>query len=214
MVKEASALKIEKISVGIFAVNCYVIYNSITKNAIVIDPGDEIIIIKEAIDKKELKIKSIFNTHCHIDHAGKVAEFLEIYKTEYFVHKDDLFWLNKLQEQASIFGLEVPQIPTPTGFLNDKEEIDCFLGYPLKIIHTPGHTPGSTSFLINNHLFTGDTLFKGSIGRTDFPKSSFREIMHSIKEKLLLLPPETIVHPGHGEDTTISIEKFTNPFLI
>ncbi len=208
------SIQVEKITVGVFAMNCYTIYNLDSRNAVIIDPGDEIDTIKKFIDKKDLNVKIVLNTHGHIDHAGKVADFLEIYNVEYAIHKGDMFWLNKLTEQANIFGLETPKIPTPHKFLTDGEEIDCSLGYTIKVIHTPGHTPGSTSFLIGNHVFTGDTLFKGSIGRTDFPKSSFKEIMHSIKEKLLKLDPQTIVHPGHGEDTTISYEKFTNPFLI
>lgn len=209
-----NVIKIKKITVGIFSVNCYIIYNSESKNAAIIDPGDEIDVIKNFIENEGLNVKIVLNTHGHIDHAGKVSDFLNIYKVKYLIHNEDLFWLDKLPEQASLFGLEFSAIAKPSGFLNDGEELDCSLDCHIKVIHTPGHTPGSTSFLVNNHLFTGDTLFQGSIGRTDFPKSSYSQLMYSIKRKLFLLPPETVVHPGHGNDTTIGVEKETNPFLI
>ncbi len=207
-------IKVIKVPVGPFIMNCYIVYNSKNKNAIVIDPGDEIERIKKYIDSNHLYVCAVLNTHGHIDHAGRISEFLKYFKVEYLIHKDDVFWLEKLKEQAEVFGLQPCEKPEPTRYLSDGEILNYSLEETIKVIHTPGHTPGSMSFLIGNHLFTGDTLFKGTIGRTDFPKSNYKELIYSIKEKLFKLSPHTIVHPGHDDDTTIEAEKLTNPFLI
>ncbi|MFN7181435.1 MAG: MBL fold metallo-hydrolase [Planctomycetota bacterium] len=207
-------LTVTKIPVGPFVMNCYIIFNIENNNTVVIDPGDEIEKIKNYIEDNNLKVQAVLNTHGHIDHAGKVAKFLGYFKVDYLIHKEDIFWLDRLEEQSRVFGLEFVGKPQPTKFLNDGDILDYFLGETIKVIHTPGHTPGSTSFLIGKELFTGDTLFKGTIGRTDFPKSDYGQLISSIKQKLFKLPPETIVHPGHQEDTTIKREMTTNPFLI
>lgn len=192
--------------------NCYLVACQETLNAILIDAGfdeeaEAITVIRE-IEKKNLKVKYVLNTHWHPDHTAGNEYFREKLGALVIIHKDDAPMLNA---GASLLGLKVkPHRPDKTVTNGDLIEIGKTC---LKIIHTPGHTRGSICVLGKGVVFTGDTLFAGSIGRTDLPGGSFEEIMRSIKDKLMTLSEETLVYPGHGPFSSIGKEKRTNPFL-
>ena len=203
---------IEKITVGSFSANCYIVGCEKTKEGIIIDPGDEVEKILELINKNGLDIKMILNTHAHIDHSLGIQGLKEKLGVNFCMHKDDLSFLEHLIDQAQFFGLKANFPPKVDRFLEDNDEIS-FGELKARVIHTPGHTPGGLSFLIEDSIFVGDTLFSGSIGRTDLPGGSYEKLIHSIKSKLLTLKPNTKVFPGHGPPTNIEIERKTNPFL-
>ncbi|MEM2172476.1 MAG: MBL fold metallo-hydrolase [Thermoproteota archaeon] len=192
--------------------NCYLVACQETLSAILIDAGfdeeaEAITVIRE-IEKRNLKVKYVLNTHWHPDHTAGNEYFREKLGALVIIHKDDAPMLNA---GASLLGLKVkPHRPDKTVTNGDLIEIGKTC---LKIIHTPGHTRGSICVLGKGVVFTGDTLFAGSIGRTDFPGGSFEEIMRSIKDKLMTLSEETLVYPGHGPFSSIGKEKRTNPFL-
>lgn len=215
----------ETFPVGAFACNCTILGDEKTGDAIVIDPGDEVERIAEILTKKNLAAKYILHTHAHIDHIAGTHSLKDKTHAKIFLHKDDLFLFKNIKMQAAALKLFAPGMmkgfpsaPPVDAYLEHNEALD--LGaWGGKVIHTPGHTPGSLSFYfpdINGHAvaFTGDTLFQNSIGRTDLWGGDFNQIMASIKERLLLLPEETRVITGHGPETTIGFEKQTNPFIL
>lgn len=211
-------ISIRTLVVGMFQVNCYIV--RIGTNVVIIDPGDE---AEEILREVEgLDVRYILLTHAHVDHVGALRGVCEgLSKRGLFpkilMHRDDLFLLENAQAMAAYFGYEVEEPPAPSDFLRDGDEMD-FGEVKMRTIHVPGHSPGSLSYLFTDgmtrYLFTGDVLFAGSIGRTDLPGGSHRQLIRSIKEKLLVLPPDTVVYPGHGPTTTIAREKLVNPFII
>ena len=207
-------MEIRKMPVAPIGANCYIV--SKTDEAFIIDPGgDAEKIIRAA---KNFDVRYILLTHAHFDHIGglnKVKEAFPEAKTA--VHKLEKEWLYSAELNLSEnFGLDSVYEQNVDIELEDGMALD-FAGTKIKVLHTPGHTPGSTCFYMENSgkpvLFSGDTLFRSSIGRTDFPGGSGRKIVESIKTKLLTLPDETVVYPGHDENTSISLEKKLNPFL-
>lgn len=203
---------IEKITVGSFSANCYIVGCNKSREGIIIDPGDEVNKILDLINKTGLDIKMILNTHAHIDHSLGIQGLKEKLGIDFYMHKDDLAFLEHLIDQAQFFGLKAKSPPKVDRFLEDGDEIS-FGELEARVIHTPGHTPGGLSFLTKNSVFVGDTLFAGSIGRTDLPGGSYETLIHSIKSRLLTLNSNTKVYPGHGPPTSIEIERKTNPFL-
>lgn len=179
--------------------------------ALVIDPGGNGQGIKSFLEEKGFKLKYIVLTHGHFDHVGAVAD-LKDENVEILIHEEDLYLYEIANQQAMNFGIEIPKLPSPDRFLAEGDRVE-FAGMSLDVIHTPGHTPGSISLYGHGLLFTGDTLFANSVGRTDFPRSSHDALMKSIKDKLFKLPDDTRVLPGHEDETTINIEKENNPFL-
>lgn len=203
---------IKDIAVGPLDVNCYILACDDTKEAAVIDPGGDADKIIETIEKEGFKPKFIINTHAHFDHVGGVKTIQEHFNIDFFLHKDDLFLLESINEQSTFFGLGPVLEPTVNKHVNHQDNIK--LGENnIKVIHTPGHTPGGVCYYVGNDVFVGDTLFAGSIGRTDFPGSSHEALINSIKEQLFPLDDKVIVHPGHGPSTTIGNEKHSNLFL-
>ncbi len=199
---------IEKITVGEMQANCYLLACSKTKEAAIIDPGDEPARIKEIIRKHALSSKFIINTHGHADHIGANASLgLPVY-----IHRLDANFLNDASRNLSMLcGLKITS-PKAAHLLEDNEIIKIG-NLKIRAIHTPGHTPGSICLECEGILFSGDTLFCEGIGRTDFPGSSSSQLLDSINTKLMNLPDETLVHPGHGPSTKIGKEKRNNPFL-
>ena len=194
--------------------NCYIV--SKTDEAFIIDPGgDAEKIIRAA---KNFDVRYILLTHAHFDHIGGLNEVKEAFpEAKTAVHKLEKEWLYSAELNLSEnFGLDSVYEQNVDIELEDGMALD-FAGTKIKVLHTPGHTPGSTCFYMENSgksvLFSGDTLFRSSIGRTDFPGGSGRKIIESIKTKLLTLPDETVVYPGHDENTSIALEKKLNPFL-
>jgi len=189
--------------------NCYVIATAPSTKAIIIDPGDEYKKIVGALQEDKLEPEVIINTHGHIDHIGANHEF----GVPVWIHRLDADRLINPMKNGSLIFLQFPyRSPSASRLLEDGEEI-AVAGITLKVIHTPGHTPGGICLKVGNILFTGDTLFAGSVGRTDLPDGSQRKLINSIKEKLLVFDDSTVIYPGHGPSSTVGDEKRTNPFL-
>ena len=197
---------------GPLEVNCYIVGCEETKKAAVIDPGGDVPRIQQLLDKHELELVMIINTHGHFDHIGGNRELLEASGAELIIHRDDRPVLDRAREHAAAFGLQAEPPPAPTRELSGGETLE--LGkLMLQVIHTPGHSPGGICLYIDDTLLVGDTLFAGSIGRTDLPGGDHQLLIRGIKEKLLSFPESTKVFPGHGPMTTIGEEKLHNPFL-
>lgn len=203
---------LETLVVGSLGVNCYIIGDDKTRDAIVIDPGGNANDILAAIEKHQLKVIAIVNTHAHFDHVGALHSIRAETGAPFVLHEDEVPMLRAAQSSAAMFGLAIPQQMPPERLVRDGDRIEVG-AVVLKVLHTPGHTPGGICLLNENHVFVGDTLFQGSIGRTDFPGGDYATLMRSIRDKLMPLPDETVVHPGHGAATTIGEEKTLNPFL-
>ena len=205
-------MNVETITVGPLAVNCYIISDPVSNEAILIDPGSESKRIINLIEVRNLKLNSIINTHCHIDHIAEVKTVQDHFKTQFLIHKNELPLLEMLNDSDGLFGINVSGIPEVSDFLKPDQKI--MIGkYTGTILFTPGHSPGGISLSISNHVFVGDCLFKDSIGRTDLHGGNYDELITSIKTKLFSLPDDTLVYPGHGPLTTIQYEKNNNPFL-
>ena len=201
-------LSIKTFCLGDLSNNCYLIFDNKSKKAFMVDspaPADEVI---NFIQSQNLKVEFIVLTHAHFDHIGGLGSF----PFPFYIHKDDLQLLKDPQVNGSIFFDSSIVVEKKPRLYKENEPL-YFDNYSIEVIHTPGHTPGSVSLKLNNWLFSGDTLFLNSIGRTDIPLASQERILKSIKEKLLVLPSGTIVYPGHGGPTTIAREAKLNPFL-
>jgi glyoxylase-like metal-dependent hydrolase (beta-lactamase superfamily II) len=192
--------------------NCFILGCESTREAVVIDPGDDADQILMAVAKLDLKVKYLINTHGHFDHVGANKRMKEVTGAEIAIHPDDEPMLDELSRSASMFGLSAENSPPADILLKDGDEIK-FGDITLQVIHTPGHSKGGVSLFTPGHLFSGDTLFAGSIGRTDLPGGDYDTLISSIKEKLLILDDDTQVYTGHGPETTIANEKRMNPFL-
>jgi glyoxylase-like metal-dependent hydrolase (beta-lactamase superfamily II) len=206
---------IETFPVGWLQCNCTILGDERTREAIVIDPGDDSQEILTRLEKHGLTCRQIVCTHTHIDHVGAICELQERAGTPASIHKDDLFLFEKLDVQAQWIGMPMPKRGVIDHFVGDGGAVACS-GVEIGVIHTPGHTPGSTSFLLagdRNILFTGDTLFAQSIGRTDLWGGSQPQILTSIQKKLMTFDDDTLVIAGHGQATTIGHERRYNPFL-
>lgn len=201
----------EKLEVGAFASNCYIVGCPQTKEGIVIDPGAEGKIIIRCINELGLDIKYIINTHAHIDHIGANEEVKEAFNVPVLVHEAEAPMYRSPQASLALFSGKSKICP-PDRTLTESDILEIG-SLKIKVIETPGHTAGSITLDINGALFTGDTLFNTSIGRTDLPGGSYRQIISSIKEKILTYPDETKVFPGHGPVTTVGEERRYNPFL-
>jgi hydroxyacylglutathione hydrolase len=220
------ALIHEVLPVGMLRCNCSILGDPETREAVVLDPGDEVDRILAVLAKHRLKVIAIVSTHTHIDHVGGLAKLHDSTGAPVFMHRDDLDLYRHLDLQAQWLGVPTPETTGVESFLRDGDTVR-WGGYEARVLHTPGHTPGSISLYMPDEfassaaphpgqaprLFAGDTLFAGSIGRTDLWGGSMKEIMKSLQGKLLALPDETIVFPGHGPTTTIGAERETNPFL-
>ena len=204
---------IKELPVGMIMANCFIAGCEEKLEAVVIDPGDETEKILLALAELKLKVKYIVNTHGHFDHVGGNRKLKEATGAEIMIHPADTPMLSMLTEAAAGFGLSTENSPPPDIELADGSTI-AFGNIEMKVIHTPGHSPGGISLYADGHVFVGDTLFAGSIGRTDFPGGNFDTLISSIKEKLFPLGDDVRVHCGHGPETTIGQEKRFNPFLV
>ena len=196
---------IKAVPTGEIQANCYIVMDEVTSEAVIIDPGADEEIIENLIENMKAKIKYILLTHGHFDHVGAVEYLSEKLNVPFYINKKD-------EEYALKDNYVFRKLRQADGYLKDG---DTFIigNKEIKVIETPGHSKGGVSFLIDDNLFTGDTLFMGSIGRTDFTGGDFDEIISSIKNKLLPLGDNINVYPGHGPSSTISYEKMRNPYL-
>jgi hydroxyacylglutathione hydrolase len=211
-----------KIPVGMLQCNCSIIGDPRTRECVVVDPGDEVERILGLLGRYKLQVKAIVSTHAHIDHVGGLAKLYQYTGAPVMMHGDDLPLYRGMEVQAGFLGLPVPDLTEVHQLLKDGDALHWGV-FVASVLHTPGHTPGSVSLylptdggnatLSQPQLFAGDTLFAGSIGRTDLWGGSYTDIQFSLRDKLMQLPDATIVHPGHGPSTTIGHERHTNPFL-
>jgi hydroxyacylglutathione hydrolase len=221
----------EVIPVGILQCNCSILGDAATGEAIVVDPGDDVERILGIVRRHGLKVRSIVSTHTHIDHVGGLAGLHRATGAPVLIHEADLELYKNLDEQAQWLGVPTPAMMRVQDFVKEGDTLR-WGGYEARVLHTPGHTQGSISLVVDAsavppggqapnaaahsndaRLLAGDTLFEGSIGRTDLPGGSFPQIISSIREKLLVLPDDLVVYPGHGDITTIGSEREFNPFL-
>jgi hydroxyacylglutathione hydrolase len=200
--------------VGPLRCNCSIIGDETSREAIVVDPGDDIENILLLLQKHNLKVKQIVITHAHIDHVGGAMKLRAATGAAILLNQNDYALLKMLDVQAAWLGMEDPGAVSIEGSIGQGDEVKIS-SLIAKVMHTPGHTEGSVClyFPAEKKLIAGDTLFAGSIGRTDLPGGSFDKIIESIHEKVLTLPDETVVVPGHGHLTTIGEERESNPFL-
>ncbi len=205
---------LESFPVGPLQANCTILGDEEAGEAIVIDPGDEADHIARRLTELDLKLKEILVTHAHIDHVGGAARLKQLTGAPILLNDNDLPLLRSLATQAAWLGMEAPETAPPDGSLADGLLVGLDR-YRAEVLHTPGHSQGSVClhFAPLKLLIAGDTLFAGSIGRTDLPGGNNEQIIHSIQTRLLPLPDETRVLTGHGPETTIGVERRSNPFL-
>jgi glyoxylase-like metal-dependent hydrolase (beta-lactamase superfamily II) len=189
-------LVLKQLPVGMYQANCFILGHKETGLGVVIDPGDELLRIMKEISQSGLKIGHILITHSHFDHTGAAQEIGRITKAPILIHRLDASGLNF----------------KPDGYLDEGQQIGVGT-YSITVIHTPGHSPGGVCFYTNGAVFTGDTLFAGSVGRTDFPGGSHTQLIEGVRTKIFPLGDHFRVYPGHGPATTIGKERLTNPFF-
>lgn len=203
---------IEYRAVGAMGANCYLVSCPETKKAVIIDPGANSKELQRWIDEKGVQVEYILLTHGHFDHIGAVDDLRELYQVKVGIHNDDAVMLTSGAHNLSrMVGRSLDY--KPADFLLEDGQVLQVGDLRITVLATPGHTLGGVCFLTDEGLISGDTLFEGSIGRSDFPGGSYEELISSVVKKLLVLPEETRVYPGHGSETTIGREKRANPFL-
>lgn len=205
----------EVIPVGWLQCNCSILGDEATGEAVVIDPGDEIERVEQILARHKLKVKGIIVTHTHFDHIGGLDKLKRATGAAAMMHEADFPMYRDLGGLATLMGIPPPPVVDVDRFLKEGDTVR-WGSMALEVLHTPGHSPGSLSLHMpgeNARIICGDTLFNGSIGRTDLWRGSFKEILKSIHDKLLPFADETIVYPGHGSTTTIGEERASNPFL-
>ncbi|OCQ52058.1 putative metallo-hydrolase [Photorhabdus australis subsp. thailandensis] len=208
-------MKYQIIPVTAFMQNCTLIWNEETKEAAIVDPGGEAAKLIAEIENRGLKLTQILLTHGHFDHVGATAEVAKHFNVPvYGPQKEDAFWIEGLPAQSRMFGIEECPSFEPDRWLNEGDELRVG-GIDLSVLHCPGHTPGHVVFV--NHadklIYMGDVLFKGGVGRSDFPRGNHQQLINSIKDKLLPLGDDYEFIPGHGPMSTLGYERQTNPFL-
>lgn len=205
----------ETFPVGPLRCNCSILYDSEAGDATVVDPGGDVTRIAGFLASHGLRLRQIVVTHAHLDHIAGASLLAEQTGAPVLYHQADLFQLGWMEQQAVWMGVANPTVKPPDASVSDGTKL-VVGGETGQVLHTPGHTEGSISlyFPQSSLLLAGDTLFRGGIGRTDLPGGDGKLILRSIREKLLPLPDDTVVIPGHGEQTTIAAERETNPFLV
>ncbi len=206
-------LKVLSRPVSPFATNAYLIIDESTREAVLIDPGDEVPMLVKLIESEQARVQYILGTHGHLDHAAGVAEAKRELGVEYYIHDEDKELLEAMPMQARMFGMAQPEVPGIDSYLTHGQTLS-FGNTTLEVRHAPGHSPGSVCFYDGQtKVFVGDVLFAGSVGRTDLAGGNGPLLMESIRKQLMNLPDEVEVFTGHGPSTTIGRERLTNPFV-
>lgn len=217
-------MEVITIAVTDFACNAHIVHDAASKQAVLIDPGGDIDLIINELQARNLTLAAVLITHAHLDHAGGVVFLNQVIESKgwavpkLYAHVADRELRESITKQAQMFGMDefaFQNCPEPDVYLADEATV-AVDKLTLKALHTPGHAPGHLCFYVAGEspvLFAGDALFKGSIGRTDLPGGNSYQLLHSITAKLLTLPENTVVYPGHGEATTILREKYANPYV-
>lgn len=208
------SLSLARFVVGPLQENCYLLFDEKSKEAVFVDPGEEAPLLLEAIEQKQLKLEAIWLTHAHFDHIGAVEAISKAHQAPIFLHPQDVLLYQNAFKVAKLWDIPFTQPSASTHDLDDGQilrlgttEVHC--------LFTPGHAPGHIAFYLPGQslVLAGDTLFRGSVGRTDLPGGNPQQLFESIRSKLLSLPDDTVVYPGHGPETSIGIEKIHNPYV-
>ncbi len=205
-------MQVRRLTVGVFQSNCYLIGPSSDGFVLVVDPGSDGEVIAEALRGAGGELAAILLTHAHLDHIGAVAELRATFDVPIYLHPADLPLYEHAREQAAAYGLTVDAPPPPDRDLGHGDRL-TFGDLTLDVRHAPGHSPGGVVLVGDGEAFVGDCVFAGSIGRTDLPGGDTRTLIQSIRDQILTLPPDTVLHPGHGPRTTVGFEAASNPFL-
>ncbi len=205
-------MEIATFVVGPLQSNSYLVVDEAARRAVVIDPGMESEAVLDAVRRQGLRVDSIVITHAHFDHVFSSARFKAETGAEVVMHPNDLSLLAEVPETARFFGIKAPVPSNPDRLVREGDSITAG-GLSLGVLETPGHTPGSISLRLDDAVFVGDTLFAGSVGRTDLTGGSLEVLLRSIHGKLMALPDRTVVYAGHGPATSIGVERRSNPFL-
>ncbi len=205
-------IKIHKITAGPFQENGYIVHGENTRHCLLIDPGDKPELYIQTIEENDLKPLAIINTHGHLDHIHAIQPIKDHFSIPFYIHENEKMFIDHYPSGCVMYGMTPNKTPEVDQWLTNETEIK--IGeYNIAVIHTPGHTPGGVCYRFNGDMFAGDTLFKGSIGRTDLPGGDYNTLMNSLSKLIDELPCEMHVHSGHGPSTTMQEELVSNPFL-
>ncbi|MBN2707157.1 MAG: MBL fold metallo-hydrolase [Deltaproteobacteria bacterium] len=205
---------LETVVVGPLQVNCYLVACEQTREAAVIDPGDDVELILAALEKFGLKTVCIINTHEHFDHVGGNKRLQEATGAKIMAHRACAAEVTRISSRALLWGVRAEDSPPVDRLLEDGDEIEVGRSVALRVMSTPGHSLGSISLVGPGVVFVGDLIFAGSIGRTDFPGGDYETLIRSVREKIFPLGDETVLYPGHGPATTVGRERSSNPFFV
>ncbi len=206
------SIQVQTVVTGPFQENTFIISDPETRKALIIDPGDESERLIQKINTNQYCLLAILNTHAHLDHIGAVSDLMNKWDLPFYLHKGEEIVLQSYEESCRLMGLPHSKKPCVDYWIHNEETLNVG-PFVLKVIQTPGHTPGGITYLIENHVFIGDTLFYGSVGRTDLPGGNWTVLETSLRLLIQELDPEAIIHSGHGPDTTMKRERKENPFL-
>ena len=203
---------LKRLAVGPLQTNCYILGCGRTQLAAVIDPGEDADQILIALAEDDLRLVYIINTHGHFDHAGANSRLKKVTGAQLVLHQADVPMILNQEAQGSMWGMTLENSPPPDRMV-DEGDVIAFGDISLRILHTPGHSPGGISLVTDEIVFVGDSLFAGSIGRTDLPGGDYEALINNVKEKIFPLGDDVVVYPGHGPQTTVGQERRTNPFF-
>ena len=206
------SVQVHKVITGPFQENSYLIFDTETREGVCIDPGDDAPAIIDMIDNNDCIPLAIINTHAHLDHIGAVSALQKQWDIPFYLHKDESDVLDTYEETCRLFNITAGEKPAVDFWIED-ESLLTFGNLSFTPLFTPGHTPGGTTYIIEDHVFVGDTLFRGSVGRTDLPGGDWTTLEESLLKMMEKIAPGHVLHSGHGPDTTMDVERMENPFL-